>query len=613
MHELATFEVPRVSVDFLGDDLNSREKLTVLRYLTLEDEISSLGLQRFGPSTRDNIYLQPVREWVTENWDDEFYYDLSKRTLPITFRASLAIGLLTTRIREYLEKVGEIEVYGSRSAGRRFEEHGLESPLGLTSVDYNSLPLELRNKLVPIMIDDLKQAQLVAKAGLMFPQGVDRMVAGFVDPAFLMQSVLGLNEGDIIRFDKVRELESQAEAAQVCLDRYQEIKEMQPVIKKSRESIESSTEDDNPIPEELEIPEELDDLYFKKYQDVHYESGTSFFDVFPLKEGESKEDILRAYNRIISGDCYFAEVIDPSSGEYFEVRLFEDGRLVGHYGYADDYGGFRRDVKFRKELDMLSDRLDEYGTLVENNRRGAILNLVSDLRREIDLTKEIVEFAQTHWGQTQFTVEMGFLENLTDRSYHEATAAEIEEDKRLIKEILHMFGMDDQTEESVDSVALTVYSDQPIDKRVVALDYRILSVIKYASNLSLGEISALMMGQEIDFDNIGKLFIEFSSLLSKYKGVLVDISEAFATLGIPPTNDPITLRRAWNAVALETHPDRVPEEEREASVLRFKAALEAYATLKNRVEGMHTDRLAPTYYLGRISKLFDHEDASMIN
>ena len=43
--ELVEFEVPRTSVDFLEDKLTGRQKLTVMKYLALEDALGELGLQ----------------------------------------------------------------------------------------------------------------------------------------------------------------------------------------------------------------------------------------------------------------------------------------------------------------------------------------------------------------------------------------------------------------------------------------------------------------------------------------------------------------------------------------------------------------------------------------
>ena len=119
--ELLSFEVPRVSVDFLADDLTGRQKLTVLGYLSLDDTITQIGLQRFGKTTIENISFQDIRDWFLENWGEEFAYDLNQRNIPISFRASLALELFRTKIIKYLEKLGEVEIYASREVQEIFK------------------------------------------------------------------------------------------------------------------------------------------------------------------------------------------------------------------------------------------------------------------------------------------------------------------------------------------------------------------------------------------------------------------------------------------------------------------------------------------------------------
>ena len=49
--DLVRFEVPRVNVDFSGDELTGRQKQTVLKYLSLDDAIEKLCIQRFSKTT----------------------------------------------------------------------------------------------------------------------------------------------------------------------------------------------------------------------------------------------------------------------------------------------------------------------------------------------------------------------------------------------------------------------------------------------------------------------------------------------------------------------------------------------------------------------------------
>lgn len=184
---LARLEVPRVSVDLMGDDLTGRQKLTVINYLMLEDSIFALGTQKFEKATLDNIPLKPVRDWVKQHWQEEFVLDLSKRNLPISFRVSLALALFTTRITRHLSEVeGGVEVYATRKVQGVLREHKLPELQGLITIDYASLPTQVKADLVIPIIDNLSQAQLVAQAKVLFPDGIPTRALYLADLSSMM-------------------------------------------------------------------------------------------------------------------------------------------------------------------------------------------------------------------------------------------------------------------------------------------------------------------------------------------------------------------------------------------------------------------------------------------
>ena len=183
--ELVRFEVPRVSVDFLGDELTGRQKQTVLKYLSLDDAIEKIGTQRFRKSTVDNVSLQPVREWISENWVEDFIYDLNQRNVPISFRASLAVGLFTTRITDYLTNIGSVEIYASRDIQEVFKKHELLIPQGLTQIDYAALPADIKRELAIPIVENLYKAEAIAKANLLFPNGVNQQAVLLSNPSLL--------------------------------------------------------------------------------------------------------------------------------------------------------------------------------------------------------------------------------------------------------------------------------------------------------------------------------------------------------------------------------------------------------------------------------------------
>lgn len=596
---LFRYEVPRVSVDLLSDDFTGREKLTILRYLSLEEALSGLGSQRFTSTTQDNIPLQPVRDWVRKNWEGQFAYDFSRRTVPITFRASLALSLFTTRITEHLDQVGSVEIYGSKSVQETFERHKIPSPVGLDRVDYTKLPAELKGELVTSLIDQANAAQMVASANLLFPGGVDRTTLIMVDPSFIF-STLGASKAEVVHFDRIHELDVQAKAAEVSIKNYQAVKGVsklrqtaEPPVKTNEERYHTKARD----------AVDLDPFEEPAPRDVHYDPGTSFLKVFPYKEGETSDDVMRAFRRMTGGRYYSGRVDERHRGEYLGVHIAPDGRLVGYYGY-NDIGFGSTD---QQTIDMLSDHL-EYEN-IEHNRRRTITDLVADLRDEIDTNKKALELAKSEHGQTSFTVERAFITALTSRGFVEATPSEIEEDQRLVKEAKKTIGIVvDAPKGQVEPTNLVAYSDKSVDERVLDLDYRILRAIVERYDLDFSGITTLAMGQRLERDNLGEWFEGCSGLLSRFKSVLVGTPELFSVLGIEPTNDEGDIKKAYRAIAAKTHPDttpNLPSDEKVEATERFLKVTAAYRDIRSRIGTIDPNMEAPTFYLGRISEVFN--------
>jgi len=194
--EVLRLEVPRVSVDFLCDNLLGRQKLTVLKYLALDEAIQSIGTQRFSKTTLDNVLLKPVREWISENWEKDFVYDLSQRNLPISFRASLAVGLFTTKITDYLTSMGMVEIYASKDIQDIFKKYGLLQVHGLAQIDYASLTAEMKRELAIPIVDNLYKAEAVARANLLFPNGIDKQTILLSNPSLIFSLIDTESERD---------------------------------------------------------------------------------------------------------------------------------------------------------------------------------------------------------------------------------------------------------------------------------------------------------------------------------------------------------------------------------------------------------------------------------
>lgn len=260
---------------------------------------------------------------------------------------------------------------------------------------------------------------------------------------------------------------------------------------------------------------------------------------------------------------------------------------------------------------MLSGKIDsEYW---DNSQRASVFNLVSDLRHELDTTKQAIQEAKARYSQTSFTVEKGFLEAVTSLRFPELAAAEKEEERRLAEEAKRMLGLEDTSTDSTDSTALVNYSERPIDEQVIELDFAILRAIKNTPHFNMRDLIDSLGGQRISRDSVGGWFAATRSLLTKFQGVLVNHRELFEVLGIPPTDDETQLVRAYRVIANQTHPDKtshLPPEEQMKAVEHFIKATEAFQNLRAQIGNLSLDRLSPIFHLGRISQLFVKETAS---
>jgi len=607
-HELKALEVPQISVDFLekdpSRDLRGREKLTVLEYLLLDDAIKELGTQKFGKTVVDNIFLEPVRAWVTENWESDFVYDLSKKSVPISFRNSLALALFTTKISDHLSRMGTIEIYNTRDMQKIFEEHKLPMPKGLTQIDYNSLPTEARRELVIPVVNNLYMAESVAHAKLLFPEGVNRDAVLLSDPSLLFE-LISPGDSNTIRFDSIGSLESQSAAARACIKDYVKIRTLGYAVKELEKRKKLHEQEKPAVTRKTE--ELKPRLKFKK--------GTKLWDIFPYGEGETKEDIVNTFRKI--ADFYgIVYIADSGSHEdnYVHLILDPEGNLKCETGFG---GGFFVEESFSRKCNALTGRFKN--PYQDQDRIKAVAKLINELKDEIEENRTAIQLAKAKHGKTSFVVEKGFLEVLTGRKFkEEVKPEELEEGETLSKEAKETVGVFEKSkptterewwDTSAEERQLVVYSSRPVDKRVIELDYAILRAIRDTVHFDLSSIFK-SMARTYREENLENWLGASYSLLSKFRGIMVDTSKSFEVLGIPPINDENEVKRAYHQIALKTHPDRtrqLPPEDVLKTTERYIQATEAYDNIVERIGKHDVDVLSPTFYLGRISQLFKKE------
>jgi len=228
--------------------------------------------------------------------------------------------------------------------------------------------------------------------------------------------------------------------------------------------------------------------------------------------------------------------------------LKDDGTLSFEYEFYD--WGFPRDMP-PIELNALTETVDyeKYGDYDEY-RSKAVLNIMSELRHEMDTTKKAIQIAKAKYSKTSFIVEKGFLDALTSRNNK---AIEDAIDGMLAEEDKKTASVSGNNQDMHNS--LVIYSDTPVDDKMVKLDYQILRAIKEQFSFNLSDI--LSLTPKRDKDNIGGWFSSVDALISKFESVLVDSSEYFAVLNMDPTDDTAEVKEAYHEIVKKTHEAKI--------------------------------------------------------
>ncbi len=598
--KLASPEVPFAFVDFLEKDPNieitGKQKLALLDYLSLEETLQQVGSQRFDRETVDCIEIGPVRDWFVQHYGHEFACDLGSGSLPLTFRASLALALFKQRIMNYLSKIGDIEVYASAEVQKAYKRCDLSIPEGMSHVDYNSLPDELKKALILPLMNDLSRATIIAKAGLLFPDGMSKVAAIISDPTLLGYSAC--ISGSAIYFNEIVNLEVQAAFAETGIHNYDLIMSV-PICDAGASE---AAEPKRATAEDFERMMLSQGGYVKcdvcgeLEKEASFEPGTTLFDIVRSRGEVSNEDIFRSFNRISDRGFYSGKADEWT--ETFRIQLREDGSLHGYWNY--NYCGAECDDAV---FDMLRPAEEPDN---EHLRRINLFRFIDALCEDIDAHEEAVQRANQKYGRTEFVIEENFFEALTSKRSQPAKSEQVLRSKKLIKEIHRSLGVyEDVVADEVDEQCAA-----PVDLAALHLDMRVLNAIKESFSASLGDIFSLVAGG-LERNNIAEWARANAEVIGQYIGIMVNDDSLFRVLGIKPTNDEKQITEAYRRIARKTHPDvvlQLPADERIKAAERFMQATYARNNLMARLGSHNISALSPTYYLGRISELFRQED-----
>jgi len=609
--ELACLTVPQGLIDLSGWGLSGKNKLNVLRYLDLEETLSKQGIIKIDEHCAENIPLGPVRDYFSKKLSGkEIEVNFAERELPITFRTYLAVGALTTNIVDYLKERGEVEIYASDVVGSVLSKADLKVNKGaLNYVEFGNLPKGAQRDLIMPLIGDLSGAKIVKYAGYLFPEGIEvRKIFSF-EPSIIFKTLKsGLSlEGNIL-FNDPSNLEIKSRMAGLCVENYQKIKFFE-LVKELKEMQEEGTStEDEPDSESDDEPKE---------QFTLYPEGTKLYDIFPLKEGETKEDLYGAYKSLYDYGGFGFELPYEDDGSFAYMILEPSGTLV----MIHEIKNFIEPIATQK-IDALSGkysveyyeddegRENEEGSLEDNPymnelRHQGVSGLIQSLRTDLDHSRQAIDKAKQKRGTTAFIIEKNVLDALRYEYSEDITKSALAAYSKNLDSCLVYIPKQEEplTKLPARAVVLT-------NKKALEIDYRILT-------------STRRVHEEEDFnpfsifdkkrDGLADWFDYSNHLLQEYGNTLPSSTKLFEMLNIPPTDDSYKIRSAYRTFVKKLHPDRLQGQdlekaEQKDSKEKLIEVILAYNTLNERLQKGGLAIGSPVYYLGRISKLFEGDE-----
>jgi len=563
-NQLALYELPRETVNFSENTLSGKDMLSILRYTQLEKTLRDIGTQSFDEAVINNIDGEQLQKLVYKNKGKSFKYDLAGKDVPIGVKTSLSLAILKTKIIEYLTNLETVEVYSSPDIKEVFNKHGIHIPDGLSDINYNSLHVYIKSELVMPILNNLIKAEYVARARPIFPDGVEErkylLFKNLENPQLSILDILSHDYKDSSKklyFNNIDNLDFQATVAKLCINNHSLIKlpfdnivnELKDMFEREKKLRKPKKMLETDLTEHLKIPH------------VKYDKGTVFFDIFPFKDGETENDLLKVF-KIMYGDAYITE---GYGDEIIQLFLEQDSTLRLRYNFSDRYPSFLT-VPYI-ELNALTECIDpeifrplgdgHNRISIDEYRSRSIIDLIGELITELNLRDDAMKIAKVKYNRASFTLEKEILNLLKGKK-----------------------------------------PDRQHGNKTVDMD-------------NVQETHSDNDRHNTDQKNFDYWFESNNFLLTKFKDVFMDSSELFAVLGISPTGDKAAVKEAYYNIVKKTHEAKIshlPPEEQQAAEEKFKKSAKAYNNILSHLDNNNTNALSSIHNLGRISQLFKEEN-----
>jgi hypothetical protein len=303
-----TFVLHRSDEELLAFDsgeetqLSTRKKLNILDWASMDRQLRSYGFSKIDDLSLKFID-EDARRHVATGSDPKSAptkgFDFRSDSIPFAVKYNVAIALSYSEAIDILSKADTCEIYASEEVKTIFEKHGRHIYPGLSRINFDELPLDMKKDLVWPMVQNLYRGLIIRKAAQIFPEGVsgelaykallyeceNKQLAGHISPL----TAIKYTDSERVYFSDLSELEEKYHVALYCLNHVGEIK---PARKPSQEE-----KEEEPTGEDRQQHEEnirtIEEEYISAFKRLN--KSKSFWDKINLRDlFEMGQDVILA-------------------------------------------------------------------------------------------------------------------------------------------------------------------------------------------------------------------------------------------------------------------------------------------------------------------------------
>ena len=347
-----TFVLHRPDEEPLASDsgeetqLSTRKKLKILDWAYMDRQLRSYGFSKIDDLSLKFID-EDARRHVATGSDSKSAptkgFDFRSDSIPFAVKYNVAIALSYSEAIDILSKADTCEIYASEEVKTIFEKHGRHIYPGLSRINFDELPLDMKRDLVWPMVQNLYRGLIIRKAAQIFPEGVsgelaykallyeceNKQLAGHISPV----TAIKYTDSERVYFSDLSELEEKYHVALYCLNHVGEIK---PARKPSQEE-----KEEEPTGEDRQQHEEnirtIEEEYISAFKRLN--KSKSFWSKINLRDlFEMGQDVILAIKEEVKNFARLKqEVISRLAGRS-KVAIEKEELLRIARGQNPDFG-----------------------------------------------------------------------------------------------------------------------------------------------------------------------------------------------------------------------------------------------------------------------------------